>query len=189
MPVCTQCHTDKPFEDFHRMATSSTGYRSCCKACRSTNPKPHTLEEAFWRNVDQKDEHECWIWTGNVGTNTYGRLTFNKRTELAHRLSYMLHYGQIPEGYWVLHHCDVRICVNPWHLFIGTNLDNVHDAVHKRRHCHGINHPRTILSEQDVQEIRRLAGAVPSRILAKKYGVHRTTISYVQLRNTWKHVP
>ena len=80
----------------------------------------------------------CWMWTGTLDVNGYGLLAVvdasGKKTEKrAHRLSYEAYKGPIPEGFYVLHHCDTPACINPEHLFAGTGGDNIHDAMRKGR--------------------------------------------------------
>jgi len=78
-------------------------------------------------------ESGCWIWFWSAMSTGYGDFRLNKRHHLAHRASYEVYKGPIPEGMHVLHRCDVKSCVNPDHLFLGTNLDNIQDSVRKGR--------------------------------------------------------
>lgn len=75
----------------------------------------------------------CWLWLGGT-QDGYGRLRYAGKKILAHRLSWEMHFGKIPEGLWVLHKCDVRNCIRPEHLFLGTNQDNVDDKMRKKRY-------------------------------------------------------
>lgn len=86
----------------------------------------------FGMNIDRSDDG-CWIWKGAKAGNGYGSIFKDGRPEMAHRVSWILHFGSIPEGMYVLHSCDVPACVNPAHLFIGSQSENLKDAVAKGR--------------------------------------------------------
>lgn len=94
------------------------------------------VADRFWGNVDRGEPDECWLWRGTRSGRrafAYGCLWINAKPRYAHRLSYELTRGAIPDGLNVLHRCDIPLCVNPAHLFIGTQRDNVHDAIKKGR--------------------------------------------------------
>lgn len=93
-----------------------------------------TISERFWNKV-QKTE-TCWLWIGaNDGVFGHGCMGIPgaRKNIGAHRLSWRLHFGEIPDGMWVLHKCDVPACVNPDHLFLGTHNDNMRDKMLKKR--------------------------------------------------------
>ena len=96
--------------------------------------KQCSLECRFWSKVDKKNN--CWEWTAALFAKTgYGQFALtSKKPETAHRMSWMLTHGEIPNGLFVLHHCDNRLCCNPSHLFIGTHKDNMVDMSQKGRH-------------------------------------------------------
>lgn len=92
---------------------------------------PETYQEKFWVHVNKTDY--CWLWTGAVA-GKYGQCRSAPHTKIpAHRYSYILNVGEIPDGLYVCHRCDVRLCVRPDHLFLGTAKDNAQDMVAKGR--------------------------------------------------------
>ncbi len=95
------------------------------------------ISERFWSKVQITDS--CWNWIGSQQGNGYGYLhngTREKRNPIrVHRYSYEIHHGKIPNGLWVLHKCDNRLCVNPEHLFLGDRTDNMRDCAAKGRVC------------------------------------------------------
>lgn len=93
----------------------------------------HDVEPRFHANYEMITESGCWIWMGACNQRGYGQIRRKGRSVGAHRLSWELHNGPIPEGLQVLHKCDVPPCVNPEHLFLGTQKDNIHDAIKKGR--------------------------------------------------------
>jgi len=122
-------------------------------------------------------------------SNGYGALWHNESVRTAHRVAWELWNGKVPPGMHVCHTCDNRKCVNPSHLFVGTNLDNRIDSVRKKRHkwpiLRGIESPNAKLSTDDVLFIRQSSGT--SR-LAKEFGVSKTTINKVKRRISYTNV-
>lgn len=86
----------------------------------------------FWRNVEQK-ETGCWEWMGAKTKNGYGHMNIFYKNQYAHRISYEIKYGEIPVGMVACHKCDNPACVNPDHIFIGTQKDNIQDMIKKGR--------------------------------------------------------
>jgi len=91
------------------------------------------VEEKFWNNVIIGSEDSCWLWVGGISGSGYGNTRTKGKNMTAHRLSYIIHFGEIPSNKMVLHRCDNKLCVNPNHLFIGTANDNIQDMISKSR--------------------------------------------------------
>ena len=152
------------------------------------------------------DNSGCWIWQACISPNGYGGFTWPGRRRIgAHRASYLIYKGKIPSGLCVLHDCDVKSCVNPAHLHLGTRLDNMREAVDRGRIAKGDRHssrthperlPRgegngySKLTEDKVREIRaRYAmGGVFQRTLAEEFCVNQTAIGDIVRRETWDHI-
>lgn len=154
--------------------------------------RPRDTVATFWTHV--RKTTGCWFWTGSVNTITgYGRCRIDARTSTAHRLSYRLAYGPVPDGLSVCHHCDTRLCVRPDHLFVGTTADNLRDMVLKGRNAlkQGECNPKARLSGMKVLKIRTLyrTGQYLQRQLATRFGVSQLTISNIVTRKTWRHLP
>lgn len=132
---------------------------------------------------------ECLEWTGCMGSHgRYGSVGFRGKTWLAHRLAYTVFCADIPDGLNVCHRCDNGRCINPAHLFLGTQEDNVLDMEHKRRSRHpaGEDHGRAKLTWDQVRSIRREhAAGASGRSLARKYSIDKVNIAGIVKRKTW----
>jgi hypothetical protein len=154
---------------------------------------PGPVEPRFWSKVNKTPT--CWLWTGTFYPTGYGilRVTFPNspsRNLRAHRVSWELHFGPIPEGMWVLHRCDVRACVRPDHLLLGTNADNIADMLRRERQSRGESNGTSKLTENQVRAMRAeyAAGGISQPALAKRYGIAPGTIEGILHRRSWKHV-
>jgi hypothetical protein len=149
-----------------------------------------TMRQRFWGYVSCCSDGECWEWTGTITPRGYGylRIGGSGNPRHAHRISWVIHNGVIPNGMFICHHCDNRLCVNPDHLFLGTPLDNTQDMIKKgRRNLEG--HPKKLTPDL-VREIRSLyAGGDHSyRDLARRFDVNFVTIGRVVRREYWSQV-
>ena len=148
--------------------------------------------EDFLSRVHPEPMSGCWLWTGGTTAGGYGV----SHRRYAHRESYRLHYGEIPDGLCVLHKCDTPPCVNPRHLFLGTRTDNAADKTRKGRAAlrpehvrRGERHHQRRLTSGAVRDIRfRAARGERPGPLAIAYAVDRSTIDDVLGRRTWRHV-
>lgn len=178
-------------------------------------PNPsRSKADRFWEKVQKTDK--CWLWTGSLHRQGYGMIQGSSEGKivLAHRVSWEIHYGPIPDRLSVLHHCDTPGCTRPDHLFLGTQSDNMNDMVQKGRHAarthpervprgdrsgsrthperlpKGTEHWNAQVTEEDVRAIRRLY--VPRRVtheaLAQRFGISATQVRRIVTRRRWKHV-
>lgn len=154
-----------------------------------------TPERQFWKHVQRVPHVECWLWQGAIGWG-YGVFHAKGQTLRAHRFSWELHNGPICDGLQVLHKCDVRACVNPAHLFLGTQLENIQDMDAKGRRVtkynprRGETHADAKLTTSDIVAIRQLsAQGVSQREIAKQFDMSQQHISDIVRRRCWTHVP
>jgi hypothetical protein len=103
--------------------------------------------ERFWKKVDKRGNGDCWEWTASIQSKGYGCISVEGKIKLAHRVAYEIASDEeVPDGMMVLHRCDNRRCVNPSHLFLGSNQDNVDDMVKKDRQARGEKNGRSKLT-------------------------------------------
>lgn len=145
----------------------------------------------FWAKVDKRGP--CWVWLGNRNSGGYGH--FGRRRIMAHRWSLEQSLGRtIAAGLYVLHHCDNPPCVNPAHLYEGTQYDNMRDCAERKRNfapaLRGAAHPRAKLTENEVRYIqsREWEGRMTQRNLARELGVHSSTVGKILYGKHWTHV-
>lgn len=188
------------------MNAMPTGTPKMPRACRFCG-QPYTLKGAarkhcteacyFLDNVNRTPGYganwdwDCWLWTGPIyKRNEYGKFSQGSTQMAAHRWAYEFFIDDIPTGLWVLHRCDVILCVYPRHLFLGTTDNNMADMVAKGRSARGEKHHKAKLTEDDVRNIRAAwnRGFVSQVDLAIQYGVRPGNIWAIVTGKTWKHV-
>lgn len=165
------------------------------------------LYARFWERVNKSDG--CWNWIRPSKRSGYGRISYRyscgvSRYMLAHRLSWIIHYGSIPDDLLVCHTCDNPACVRPDHLFVGTDLDNCNDKIRKGRYGGGFttetaprlgyslpgeSNPTHKLTAAQVSAIRAEAAPGNFNVLGKRYGVSRSTVSLIYHGKRWNTLP
>lgn len=138
-----------------------------------------TLFERFWEKVEIDSGDKCWLWCSQKDKNGYGLFRFNGKHAFAHRVAYELTHGVSIGEKCCLHHCDVPACVNPSHLFLGSQADNLRDMQKKGRQVSGEQHGNHKLTDKDVDEIMS-SPHVKGIDLATKYGVSPAHISNIR---------
>lgn len=150
---------------------------------RGSGGKGLTVAERFWRYVDRPNSDSCWVWTSATGHNGYGQLWVGKRNRPAHRLSYEMHVGPIPEGMLVCHTCDNPPCVNPAHLFLGNAKANAHDMCRKNRL------PQRRFTNDQVHKIKsEMAAGRTCYSLAKEYGISHKRMCGIKNGESYRHI-
>jgi hypothetical protein len=178
--------------------------------------------ERFWSHVDRSGgPNACWLWNGYLIPKGYGQFRYQGHRIVAHRLAWILTNGPVPPGIRVCHNCDqfyptgdvtYRRCVNPAHLWLGTDADNMADAARKGRMAKGERHgsqtsPAYLvtrpqggkrgeshwnakLTSDQVLQIRQLleAGRLPHDEIARQFGVSSVTVSDIKRRRSWQHL-
>ncbi len=179
-----------------RLTTGRGKY--CSKECSYKSMPSKTFEERFFELVGKKQTNGCIWWAGHIDKNSgYGHMRCqspSKALVLAHRASYELMVGPIPDGLFVLHRCDInypigdktnRKCINPTHLFLGTAADNSADMIAKDRHQKGSRNTMAKLTEAQVIEIRSRYNRGNGEALARKFGVSQPAISLIITGKNW----
>ena len=148
------------------------------------------ISDRFWVKVNViEDGDSCWDWLAATFSNGYGH-TWDNGHKLAHKVSWELCHGEIPDGYVIAHKCDRPVCVRPSHLFMTTQSGNLMDCLYKGRRPVGEEHPNSYLTKRDVLKIRELysIGGVTYKDLAEKFGTTVAAVGKVIRRDTWNHI-
>lgn len=184
LPLFTCAECGRSFKGLYRDRRFCS--RECSGIASNRNRVYASVADRFWLKVQKTNT--CWLWVGAISAAGYGQLSIgHQKPDYAHRVSWILHYGALPDGAFVCHHCDNPRCVRPDHLFLGTPKDNIQDMVLKDRHSRGERRRNHKLTDTAVRVIRR--SRLSNVALAKRYGVSPSTVSNARARKTWKHIP
>jgi hypothetical protein len=152
-----------------------------------------TLLERVERGVERRGPDECWLWRGSVRSDGYPRVHFNYGEYAPHRLMLEAAIGRaLGAGELACHRCDVPLCCNPTHLFVGDHRANAADMVSKRReaHLHGQRNGKSLMTDEQALLLRRLRGeGVATRELAARFGLSLQATRHVIRGYSWKHLP
>ena len=143
------------------------------------------VEERLWGRAIA-GEGGCILWDGHLNHHGYGHIGVGKKLKRTHRLAWELTNGPIPDGKRVLHKCDVPRCINPSHLFLGSQSDNMRDMHGKSRAAIGERHGNAKITEDQVMSILSDARG-PSKVAAQ-YGISASTVCDIRAGRSWKHV-
>jgi hypothetical protein len=163
-------------------------------AAKGTLANPWRMDDPefalhFWNNVKiTSNPDKCWEWKRKADANGYGNVTVDGKTQRAHRIAWRIfNQRDIQDELFILHSCDNRVCVNPYHLREGTAQDNSDDMVNRNRHK--VWRTKWDTEESVIREIKRLRQEnVPIAVIAERLNVGRSLVSHVSSGRTWKHV-
>lgn len=173
--------------EFQRVPSTARQFKKtfCSRKCFCDQNKPAA---SFCSLVNKADRDECWEWNGFKTQRGYGTYVVSGKPIAAHRMAYQHHHGVDPGEWLVCHACDNPGCVNPHHLFLGTDADNMADRDAKGRQARGERQHSAKLTDCAVRKIRNEYPQTPVSEFASEYDVAKQTIFAVLKRRTWKHV-
>lgn len=193
--ICQVCGVE-----FTPRKTNTNRDRPCCtRKCgykyrsirRKEKASQRHIGDRFWPQVAVGASHECWEWQFHRDKANYGRFKIGQRSERAHRVAYQLAKGEIPTGLVVRHTCDNPPCCNPNHLLIGTVQDNNQDCVERGRFrltpMYGSEHPRAIITEEQVLKVRALRDSgVRAKEIAAMFNISISSVYAIGTGRSWK---
>ncbi len=153
-----------------------------------------TLAERIHEKAIPEPNTGCWLWTGQVDQFGYGTIAVRGRTKKAHRLAWEVAFGPLPKigghhGAVIRHRCNQPCCVNPHHLMVGSQRDNLRDMSEAGRSTRGEKSHLAVLTEADVREILRMvASGEKQRVVGARFGVTQTNISAIVCGISWRHI-
>lgn len=181
--ICLHCKTEfYPRQEQVRLGNGLY----CSRSCASINQKEKPLLERFWSFVKKGEHDECWEFMGCRNVDGYGSMSIgHSKIERAHRISFVLHKGEIPPDMVIMHTCDNPPCCNPKHLILGTQIDNIHDMVKKKRLVNKSGESASRFTKEIINDIRNFYTGKKGQkfFLSKKYKCAPTTIT--NILNNW----
>jgi hypothetical protein len=149
-----------------------------------------TVRERFLAKVCLHRGTGCWLWQGMIRPDGYGIACFEGKEQSAHRVAWKLFRWEIPPDMLVCHTCDVRACVNPAHLFLGTAAENARDMSEKGRNRRGEKHGSAKLTQAQVKQIKAMLAEDRMYVseIAREFGVSGPTIRAIKTGKTWKEI-
>lgn len=185
---CAQCSRVFPRKaNWSQAQWDETCY--CSKSCSSKAAAGRPFLSTLFSKVNVDPVTRCWLWSAAKDTKGYGLIRHDgKNNQKVHRVVYQLAVASIPEGMIVCHRCDTPACCNPFHLFLGSTLDNMADMKLKGRanYARGEAAGNSRLTESEAIAIRN--DPRPQEIIAAQYGIAQTTVSAIKTRRNWSHV-
>jgi hypothetical protein len=190
MVVMHTCDTPNCVRPGHlKLGSRDDNAKDRAKKGRGLTAKGQPLEQRFWKNIEKTDE--CWLWKGALrGRVGHGVITVGQRIRAAHRVSYEMNVGPIPDGMVVRHLCNTPNCVRPDHLAVGTRAENSADRMKSKRQAVGLDSGHAKITEDQVIEMRCLyREGVSVTDLAERYGLDVVAIYLAITGKNWAHVP
>jgi hypothetical protein len=198
MKICTECNKEvekykhgKKCEGCRRKYLRERHEKKQIHECLFCKEKFYKLKlkecsiKCYLLNRIEKDG-ECWIWKKQLNSSGYGKLKINTKHSTAHRESYKIFNGEIPEGMLILHSCNKPACINPEHLRLGTHKDNMQDRT-EAGSVSGERNPSAILTNDQVNQIKKmLSENLPQAHIGRLFGVGRHVIHFIKHKRTWK---
>jgi hypothetical protein len=183
---CTEIEVRKGYCSKHYQRFNSKGTTDDAAL---KNQASLSIKRRIELNITIVPETNCWDWQKQRDKNGYGVMTVGDKPLRAHRIAYEEFVGKIEDGLHVLHRCDNPSCINPEHLFLGTNAENMKDKVNKGRHAFGEKSGSAKLTEEQVIEIKkRLAAGESVNSFVDEYPVSGRAIRLIKKGTNWSHV-
>lgn len=149
-------------------------------------PKGASLSEKLDAFSTPVTESGCLLWERKLNSAGYGVVCHQGKWLLAHRVSWEIANGPIPEGLYVLHKCDTPACLRPEHLYIGSQKENIADCINRGRFARGEDNSKAGLTNRDVLDIRESEDCIKD--IADKYGLHKRTVYAIRSKESWRHI-